>query len=68
MAADWTYLIRPQLEAYGMSYVTLIPYLRNALQRILAVGLRLEEDWYLSSKPQSSHQRIAKPRHTSLHD
>ncbi|KAI9056477.1 hypothetical protein FKP32DRAFT_1599212 [Trametes sanguinea] len=42
---DWTYLIRPQLEAYGMSYVTLIPYLRNALQRILAVGLRLEEDW-----------------------
>ncbi|KAJ2967062.1 hypothetical protein NUW54_g13621 [Trametes sanguinea] len=45
MVADWTYLIRPQLETYGMSYVTLIPYLRNALQRILAVGLRLEEDW-----------------------
>ncbi|OSD00508.1 hypothetical protein PYCCODRAFT_1479171 [Trametes coccinea BRFM310] len=43
--SDWTYLIRPELEVYGMSYVKLIPSVRDALQRILATGLRLEDDW-----------------------
>ncbi|KAI0363957.1 hypothetical protein BV20DRAFT_1057592 [Pilatotrama ljubarskyi] len=42
---NWTYIIRPELEAHSMPYSTLIPLLRDVLQLTAATGRRLEREW-----------------------
>ena len=44
--ADWTYIIRPQLELAHLPYTAIIPAVRTALAETVAAGRALEHKWF----------------------
>ncbi|KAI0657565.1 hypothetical protein C8Q70DRAFT_272267 [Cubamyces menziesii] len=62
--SDWTYIVRPKIEVYGMPYTEFIPTLRRALRDIVTDGRRLELEWAKLADKQR-HQSFARPAHAT---